>query len=217
MYRTAEGWYYDIIGVGGLYIDENGRSIHIDELAVEPTSALGTTLIASIGPQLACAMQGVFCLHASAVMLEGRAVLFIGDSGRGKSTLAARLSTYDGITRLTDDISPVHGAALLPHIPQLKLTPGTLNYAAMPERTPIAAIFTLSAGDGFTAKQLTPAAAVTTLITHTFATVAFPPSVSQQHLAACSEIARHVPISAVSYPLEPASIETMHQLVAGRV
>ena len=51
-----------------------------------------------VGPALilALASRGVFCLHASAVQVGGGVLLLPGDSGRGKSTLAATWSSAEG-------------------------------------------------------------------------------------------------------------------------
>lgn len=48
-------------------------------------------------------LAGGISLHASAVALEGRAVVFVGGSGQGKSTLAAALCELLGATLLGDD------------------------------------------------------------------------------------------------------------------
>jgi len=52
---------------------------------------------------LAAALQGLEVLHASAVVLNGRAVAFTAPSGTGKSTLAAHLVAA-GASFLTDDV-----------------------------------------------------------------------------------------------------------------
>ena len=49
-------------------------------------------------------------LHASAVAHEGEAILFVGASGRGKSTLASVLATNDGAV-LADDAVIVEARA----------------------------------------------------------------------------------------------------------
>jgi len=49
-------------------------------------------------------MRGVVCLHASAVAIAGRGVLFMGSAGTGKSTTAAAFSKL-GCPVLSDDIS----------------------------------------------------------------------------------------------------------------
>lgn len=51
-------------------------------------------------------MRGECVLHASAVEVDGSAVIFIGASGQGKSTMAAMLCA-DGGLLITDDVLPV--------------------------------------------------------------------------------------------------------------
>jgi hypothetical protein len=61
---------------------------------------------------LAAALRGMEILHASAVEIEGEAVAFLGSSGVGKTTLAARLAAR-GAALVTDDvlaIAAVNGA-----------------------------------------------------------------------------------------------------------
>ncbi|MGH9574795.1 MAG: HPr kinase/phosphorylase [Candidatus Acidiferrales bacterium] len=48
-------------------------------------------------------LRGVVCLHASAIALHERAVLFLGDPGAGKSTTAAAMSMR-GHSLIADDI-----------------------------------------------------------------------------------------------------------------
>jgi hypothetical protein len=49
------------------------------------------------------ALRGETVLHASAVSIDGSALAFVGQSGRGKSTLAALLCV-DGAALVTDDV-----------------------------------------------------------------------------------------------------------------
>ena len=51
---------------------------------------------------LALSRQGILVFHASAVEIDGKAIAFMGESGRGKSTLAASFATH-GFRFLTDD------------------------------------------------------------------------------------------------------------------
>lgn len=71
-------------------------------------------------------LRGAFCLHASAVVYNGRALLFAGPPGAGKSTLAAAL-VHRGAALLADDLvalRPAAGALLAwPGFPQLNLWP----------------------------------------------------------------------------------------------
>ena len=58
-----------------------------------------------LGPILGCLLRlrGVTCLHASAVLIEGRAVALVGPAGSGKSSTAAALAAK-GFPVLSDDI-----------------------------------------------------------------------------------------------------------------
>jgi hypothetical protein len=51
-------------------------------------------------------LKGTTCLHASAVAIGGKAVLFTGDAGAGKSTTAAALAQRGHLV-LSDDIVPL--------------------------------------------------------------------------------------------------------------
>jgi HPr serine kinase-like protein len=64
--------------------------------------------------------RGDFVLHASAVRVGGRAVLFAGPSGAGKSTLAAAL-VRRGYAMITDDVCAVAAGRVLSDGRQLKL------------------------------------------------------------------------------------------------
>ena len=70
--------------------------------------------------------QGVESLHATAVVINGKAVAFLGDCGEGKSTLAAACLKA-GATLLTDDLLVLEpaGNRLLAHpgTPHVKLMP----------------------------------------------------------------------------------------------
>jgi hypothetical protein len=73
---------------------------------------------------LALSRQGKLVLHGSAVDIAGQGVAFIGESGRGKSTLAASFAT-EGTHFLTDDgllMEWVDGRCMiLPSHPSIRL------------------------------------------------------------------------------------------------
>ena len=68
--------------------------------------------------------RGLMVLHASAVVLNGQAVAFLGDKGAGKSTFAAFLQNRNH-TLLTDDLVPVkfvdNRAFAVPGFPSVRL------------------------------------------------------------------------------------------------
>jgi hypothetical protein len=71
-------------------------------------STLADTATYLLGPVLGFALRlrGVLAFHASAVLLDGRAVVLVGPSGAGKSTTAAAFATA-GVPVLADDVVAV--------------------------------------------------------------------------------------------------------------
>lgn len=69
---------------------------------------------------------GTFCLHASAVSIDGQAVAFIASSTGGKSTLLSHLAAR-GHEIITDDVLPLTleegGAVAHPGFPRIKMWP----------------------------------------------------------------------------------------------
>lgn len=84
------------------------------------------------GSVLAAALyqRGSFLLHASAVEVEGQAIVFAGESGWGKSTLAAALHAR-GHQIITDDIvvcqSVGAGFQVMPGLSECRLWPDSLQ------------------------------------------------------------------------------------------
>jgi hypothetical protein len=85
-----------------------------------------------LGPVLGLLLRirGVTCLHASAVAIGGRAVVFVGSAGAGKSTTAAALARR-GFAALSDDIvalSEIDGIfRVMPAYPYLSLWPESVD------------------------------------------------------------------------------------------
>lgn len=91
--------------------------------------------------------RGLLVLHASAVSVGGRAALFLGDKGWGKSTLAAALAAR-GHAVISDDVVALgedgHGRpTVMPAFPQIKLWPSSVEaLGGDPERLPrLSALF----------------------------------------------------------------------------
>jgi hypothetical protein len=99
------------------------------EIDVDPKSGVGEQVLRLplLGPVLAVLLhlRGLLVLHASAVAIGGRCVVFLGDKHAGKSTTAAALLRA-GHRLVADDIvaidaSRTPGPQILPGFPQLKL------------------------------------------------------------------------------------------------
>lgn len=100
------------------------------EIVVLVSSGADTSAarFAALGPGLAIALAlvGRFSLHASVVLVRGRVLVLLGESGTGKSTMARLASRRGGCWRVADDVVPVRVSArgellLEPRFPQLKL------------------------------------------------------------------------------------------------
>ncbi len=117
----ADGCRFRIDGTGLAVAAYRPPGLSIDDLWVY-----------LLGPIMGFALrlQGVVTLHASAVVLDGQAVAFVGAGGAGKSTLAARFA-LGGIPIITDDVLPLHetavGFAVRPSVPHVKLWPDSVE------------------------------------------------------------------------------------------
>ena len=113
----------------GSFLVRYGREIVVDAELHATDSLIRASIL---GPALALALEqrGLFCLHGSAVAIDGRAVGFVGTNGTGKSTLACSLSSL-GHPFLTDDVLALKLASgpprLVPSFARAKLWPDALQ------------------------------------------------------------------------------------------
>jgi hypothetical protein len=139
--RTATGELVMRFDDGTVFlVGAGGRSISLVDAPAEYT--VDDLAAYALGPVLTIALhlQGAVLLHAAAVVLNGQAVVFAGDSGSGKSTTAAMLHRH-GWTVLSDDITEISGSRALPAIPAIRLWPDVLDAlygsaAAFPDHAP---------------------------------------------------------------------------------
>ena len=106
-------------------VSSDGGRVFWRRLVEVPDEVLITYLLGQV-LSFCLVMRGVEPLHATSVLVDGGAIAFFGDSGHGKSTLAATLLER-GSQLLTDDVLVVKfegGRALAyPSLPRIKLTP----------------------------------------------------------------------------------------------
>lgn len=201
-----------VAGAVTLAVGRDGGSIRRlgDEVPADPyllgAAAAGPALI------LALALQGVFCLHASAVSDGEGVVALMGASGAGKSTLAHRLdASGDPWHRLADDALAVEAEAgparAWLHFPQLKLGCGEGAAPGSPEALPLAAVCLLSppppgaaTGAGVTLQRLSPRAATLAMVRHTLAARLFDADVQGRHLGSCGSVAEGVGVYELGVP-----------------
>ncbi|MDD1748963.1 MAG: hypothetical protein LUO89_03710 [Methanothrix sp.] len=198
----------DIPGAGEFAISGDGESVSIVSLAAQPEAGLLAETLLGPVKILALALRGLFCLHASAVMAGDNAVLFLGESGDGKSTLARFLSSMETSPwpRLADDVLPVKMASgrliASSGFPQLKLSWEEQPFQYAPEQVSVGAIYLLSNTDmdepGI--QTLSAYEATLALIHHTIASTLFDRDLLQRHLVFCAQAARSIPMRRLIYP-----------------
>ena len=120
----GDGGYHLQFGDGFEFtVDGSGSHIWSAELSGEKLPSAAAYLL-SLVLGTALYLQGLTCLHASAVVVDDQAVLFVGDAGAGKSSLAAFFA-LNGFPVLSDDIVALlpegEGFVVPPAVPVVRL------------------------------------------------------------------------------------------------
>jgi hypothetical protein len=135
----AQEAYYFIEGVGS-FLARGGQEIIVDP---RPDADERVIRLCLLGPALALILhqRQRLVLHASAVAVGDKAIVFLGGQGWGKSTLAAALHVR-GCEMLADDVTAIQvdsdSPKVLPGFPQFKLWPAAVTaLGANPETLPL--------------------------------------------------------------------------------
>jgi energy-coupling factor transporter ATP-binding protein EcfA2 len=217
----------------GRFHVRRGREIVVDLKPHGDPEILRAMLLGRVMAYL-LRQRGWLPLHGSGVVLSGRAVLFLGDSGAGKSTTAAAFHAC-GHPVATDEVGAVRviggRCELRTAGTRLRLTPDSLTVLGerfeaepangkhavpvcsgeLPDNVPIARIYVLDYGDSFTAETIEPLRAVQTLSVHSFISRrGMNAEVSAVHLKTCAAVAAAVPVQRL---VRPRSLEALRELV----
>ena len=127
---TAKELLFEVTGVAKFYVTD-GKSIVIQKA---PQCHDGDIQVFLMGTVFAYVLQyhDYLVLHGSAVLINDKAIIFSGQSGAGKSTIAAAFARK-GYSVLTDDMvalkySPHGQLELIPGWPRLKLWQDALSH-----------------------------------------------------------------------------------------
>jgi hypothetical protein len=104
------------------------------EIIVEPSVDVDEQILSSciLGSAFSVLLQqrGFLVLHASAVIIDGRAIAFIGNAGTGKSTTASAFMRC-GYSVITDDVLAIQFGTghptVIPSYPVIKLLPDAVK------------------------------------------------------------------------------------------
>lgn len=99
--RIPQGIHVRFPELADFLVTPDGRQVHATPNPELDAATLEHLQLNQVLP-LALSAQGMPVFHASSVVLGGNAVAFLGESGRGKSTLATHLA-LQGAPLITDD------------------------------------------------------------------------------------------------------------------
>jgi hypothetical protein len=220
VWSGAFGFLLKVAGGGEVCILPDGGAITSVDDSKEVTSLdreifLGPALV------LALALRGVWSLHASASMFRDFLLVFLGESGQGKSTLASYLAGAGGgeWSWVADDILPVTARSRVeawPHFPQLKVSPIYQPGHSLPEQIPVSRFFLMKnsvGGQPPALKLLSRGRAVQVLAGHTAGARLFDQRLLAGHLAFAAEVAHLVPVYEMTYPRHFAALEDVKELL----
>jgi hypothetical protein len=203
------GFLMRVAGGSDFYISSDGRMIQSVRDVNERTMLNELDRQILIGPVLVLvlALRGTWCLHSSAAMFQEKMIVFLGESGQGKSTLAAYLSKMAGWRLVADDILPViHDAGevrILPRFPQLKISPESQPCIGLPESVLLKNICVLKDVEKEQEpdlKTITTAQGLQALLSHIAGTRMFNADLLAKHLAFCAQAASQLSFYQLSYP-----------------
>ncbi|NTW03241.1 MAG: hypothetical protein HGA19_18525 [Oscillochloris sp.] len=244
-FQPAPGEVYFFYPVAGKFLVRDGCEVVLEPIPDADPANL-RFLILGVTMGIVLHQRGVLALHASAVVVDQGVVAFLGHSGEGKSTLAARMLRR-GHTLLTDDILALDlGGAGLPHawpgFPQLKLWPDTLrdlgdDPEALPQLLSVSTkrayrvsfgfalqplrlrrIYVLGGGREIATTPLVPQHAFQALVGNTYALRFIGASGSTSvHLHQCAQMIRSLPIVRLQRPYRLADLNTVAALIEHEV
>ena len=211
--RGTAGYELDFSGKFSFRIAGDGSAIHQKTGAAEGLAEI------LLGPvlTLALALQNTWCLHAGAVVGNGKAVAVVGVSGSGKSTVSSSLLRLPemGVARGADDILPLEqgpeGVSVLPHFPQLKLGPRDQYPNQCPARVPLCRLYALDpvcdSGTPLEVAALSPLEGFAALLRNTVAARLFDRQILERHADFGMSLLARVPTHRIVYPHSRKSLQ----------
>jgi hypothetical protein len=224
----------------GSFLVESGDRIVCDPLDDEPSQQeFFRRLIENELLGLVLYQRDYLVLHASAVSVDGRAAIFLGPRGAGKSTTAAAFSAA-GHSVLEDDVVAIRFdrsmPTVVPGVPQLRLPSDTtvalgmeefttpseeswyekqmLRVEETPDPVPLGGCYLLVEGKTCSFETVAGTEQMMQLITHTHARgLLGDTDQSSVHFGQCSQLTESVPVRRLKRPQNHELLQTVIELV----
>lgn len=231
-------------GIGTFLVEDGSRvAFDADDEAIaagDVPSKVVRRLFENEMMGILCHQRGVLVLHASAVAVEGRAAVFLGPCGAGKSTTAAAFHAQ-GYTVLEDDVVCIQsddgGPRVRPGVPQLRLKPDAIDALGIEGTTrpeggtgsvkrykhlepsrgpvPLTACYLLTRSEELTVEPVDPRERVLELITRTYTGGMLEETdATGTNLTQCSQVATTVPFRRLSRPQRHDALPDLVERVA---
>jgi hypothetical protein len=216
LYEGKGGSWLVIPEAGVFWVENNGKFVaqiesKLSDEKRQLEALLGAPLI------FALAKQDVWCLHASAALIDDGVVIFMGDSGSGKSTLVRYLETREDVHFVSDDILPVAlengDLVAYPHFPQLKRAMTDQPGFDLPEKLPVARIFQLTTSQEVFVESFTLVEGVQMLVKNSVATRLLGPLLLSKHLEFCTQAISILPVKRLAYPREMSILPKVYSVL----
>ncbi|ESP90003.1 hypothetical protein [Candidatus Halobonum tyrrellensis] len=225
----------------GSFLVEGGRRIVCDPLSGDvPERDVFRRLLENEMLGLILYQRDHLVLHASAVSVDGRAAVFLGPRGAGKSTTAAAFQT-NGYPMLEDDVVGIRfdddGPTVVPGVPQLRLKPDAaaalgvteastpapdswyekryLQVDEVPDPAPLAWCYLLRDGDQVGLEEVSGSDRLLELISRTHARgLLSDTEQSPDHFEQCSRVAQMIRFGELKRPRDHAVLGSIVDTVS---
>lgn len=223
----------------GTFIIRNGCEITIYPQVDADDSRIRLYLVGTI-MSILLYQRGLFVLHGSAVEYDGGVVAFVGQSGWGKSSIAAALQAK-GHRMIGDDVVPISIAedatTVYPGFPQFKLYPEVASCLGHDESSllllhpqvekkglrfsekfshtslPLKRIYVLSPEDTLAIEPLSFQQAVIDLVRHSIPTRWLQQPEGKMHFLQCTKLVKRIPIYRLKRSKDLSTLTTLAQMV----
>ena len=205
VFEGESGFLLKVEDCGGYFVAPNGEMIGMsdgqtDLRQIDREILLGLVIV------VALALRNVWSLHSSAAIYNKNVIAFLGESGMGKSTLAAYLSKQTGWQLVADDILPLkdeNGLQVLPRFPQMKLPLDAQPGVDLPEHLPLKYLCVLEPAEAESMpvlQKMTAAQTGQAFLGHIAGTRMFNAELLDKHLQFSTQAAAQVAAYKLFYP-----------------